>query len=411
MNIKNISVPIILLLCLIFLSSCASKLFYGSHTSVTIDSDYEKDDYLNILAIGPEDVEEYNNVTLPYSIKVKNNNLPIKLNITSDKRIYESIDIGYTNKGKSLGRCVYFGGLGSGLLGGAIFGEAGLPILGIGALIAISASDMAEGVNQPEHSYYKIKSIPIENAELHPQNILAKKEQNLLEVYNLLSISENDEKYLLSNDPYLYGYDCMRAENYLNWLIEKEGYPELYFLRGMLYWKNNSLKKSHKDLTEALRLVDKNENLSLYNNIKTSLIEVTKLRNEKKAERGRMWAEVGLGLVQTGLSVYQAYEQNKQAQKLIKSGLKGGTSSSISSSGSGSSDSYESESTGGNTSTQKAEDCPSLKVAAGKWYCSNTGKCGMCNGDGLVSNEFGVGGADSQKCTLCNGTGKCKYCQ
>lgn len=111
-----------------------------------------------------------------------------------------------------------------------------------------------------------------------------------------------------------------------------------------------------------------------------------------------------------GVAMNEYYLQ-KQAQKVIKSGVNSNLSASAGSSESGSVNSYESESTGESSTTQKKGDCPSLKVAAGKWYCANTGECGMCNGDGLVSNEFGVGGADSQKCTLCNGTGKCKYCQ
>lgn len=61
------------------------------------------------------------------------------------------------------------------------------------------------------------------------------------------------------------------------------------------------------------------------------------------------------------------------------------------------------------TTTTRKQDCPSLKVSSGKWYCANTGKCGMCGGDGRMDGSFGQG-ANSLKCTLCNGSGKCKYC-
>ena len=81
----------------------------------------------------------------------------------------------------------------------------------------------------------------------------------------------------------------------------------------------------------------------------------------------------------------------------------GSSSSSSSSSSSGSS-----YGTGGSTSTRK-KDCSSLRVNGGKWYCANTGKCGMCGGDGRMDGSYGSG-ANSLKCTLCNGTGKCKYC-
>lgn len=72
-----------------------------------------------------------------------------------------------------------------------------------------------------------------------------------------------------------------------------------------------------------------------------------------------------------------------------------------------SSSSESSSSTSGSTSSGKAY-CKSLRVANGKWYCCNTGRCGMCNGDGLMDDGIKV---NQFKCTLCGGTGKCKYCQ
>lgn len=82
--------------------------------------------------------------------------------------------------------------------------------------------------------------------------------------------------------------------------------------------------------------------------------------------------------------------------------------------GSSSSSSYSSSSSSGSSgsssySSSRSNDCPSLSANNGKWYCGNTGKCGMCNGDGLMDGSYGSG-PNSLKCTLCNGTGKCKYC-
>lgn len=62
-----------------------------------------------------------------------------------------------------------------------------------------------------------------------------------------------------------------------------------------------------------------------------------------------------------------------------------------------------------NRSSLASTDCESLRKDNGRWYCGNTGKCGMCGGDGLMDGSFGFG-ANSLKCSLCNGTGKCKYC-
>lgn len=61
------------------------------------------------------------------------------------------------------------------------------------------------------------------------------------------------------------------------------------------------------------------------------------------------------------------------------------------------------------SSSSRKKDCPSLKANNGKWYCANTGKCGMCGGDGRMNGSFGQG-ANSLKCTLCNGSGRCQYC-
>lgn len=80
------------------------------------------------------------------------------------------------------------------------------------------------------------------------------------------------------------------------------------------------------------------------------------------------------------------------------------TSSSTSTSGSSASTSTR------NSNSNTSKDCPSLKINNGKWYCINTGKCGMCGGDGLMDGSFGQG-PNSLKCTLCGGSGKCKYCR
>ena len=64
----------------------------------------------------------------------------------------------------------------------------------------------------------------------------------------------------------------------------------------------------------------------------------------------------------------------------------------------------------GSNSGTSNKNCPSLKIHNGKWYCNNTGECGMCGGDGLMDGMFGQG-PNSHKCTLCGGTGKYKYCQ
>lgn len=67
----------------------------------------------------------------------------------------------------------------------------------------------------------------------------------------------------------------------------------------------------------------------------------------------------------------------------------------------------DSQSSTSSSSSNKSA-CPSLRAHNGKYYCCNTGRCGMCNGDGMMDNGIKV---NQFKCTLCDGTGKCKYCQ
>lgn len=105
--------------------------------------------------------------------------------------------------------------------------------------------------------------------------------------------------------------------------------------------------------------------------------------------------------------VMEAYTNYLKAKNDAYAATNSTTSSSTTSSTSTSGSSTNTSTRNSNTTTSK--DCPSLKVNNGKWYCINTGKCGMCGGDGLMDGSFGQG-ANSLKCTLCGGTGKCKYC-
>ncbi|MBQ5663179.1 MAG: hypothetical protein IIV19_01975 [Bacteroidaceae bacterium] len=78
-------------------------------------------------------------------------------------------------------------------------------------------------------------------------------------------------------------------------------------------------------------------------------------------------------------------------------------------SGNSSSSSTSSTSSRTTSTSSRKQDCRSIKDNP-KYTCGNTGKCGMCNGDGLMDGSFGQG-PNSLRCTLCNGTGKCKYCK
>lgn len=129
-------------------------------------------------------------------------------------------------------------------------------------------------------------------------------------------------------------------------------------------------------------------------------VEEENFKADYRATFKRNW-----GREPSDMEVMEAYtnylKAKNDAYAATNSTVTSSTSSSTSTSGSSASTSTR------NSNTSK--DCPSLKINNGKWYCINTGKCGMCGGDGLMDGSFGQG-PNSLKCTLCGGSGKCKYC-
>ena len=114
-----------------------------------------------------------------------------------------------------------------------------------------------------------------------------------------------------------------------------------------------------------------------------------------------------MGREPSDMEVMEAYTNYLKAKNDAYAATNSTATSSTSSSTSSSASSTSTNTRNSNSTTSK--DCPSLKINNGKWYCINTGKCGMCGGDGLMDGSFGQG-PNSLKCTLCGGSGKCKYC-
>lgn len=114
-----------------------------------------------------------------------------------------------------------------------------------------------------------------------------------------------------------------------------------------------------------------------------------------------------MGREPSDMEVMEAYTNYLKAKNDAYAATNSTATSSTSSSTFSSASSTSTNTRNSNSTTSK--DCPSLKINNGKWYCINTGKCGMCGGDGLMDGSFGQG-PNSLKCTLCGGSGKCKYC-
>lgn len=131
-------------------------------------------------------------------------------------------------------------------------------------------------------------------------------------------------------------------------------------------------------------------------------VEEEKFKANYRATFKRNW-----GREPSDIEVMEAYTNYLKAKNDVYAATNSTSTSSSSSSTSTNESSTSTNTRNRNSNTSK--DCPSLKINNGNWYCVNTGKCGMCGGDGLMDGSFGQG-ANSLKCTLCGGNGKCKYC-
>lgn len=177
----------------------------------------------------------------------------------------------------------------------------------------------------------------------------------------------------------------------------------VYYYRAVCSYNCRKYRAAEKDLYRALNdgyFIGENRSKA------ESLLQRTKQRRAQIHEQNAsVWGGLFAAAAVTTAAVVTAKQQSRQTSSYST----GGSYSSSASSSSSYSGSAGTEVSTSVTSSSSSESCPSLKVSRGKWYCNNTGKCGMCGGDGLMDDMFGHG-PNSLKCTLCGGTGKCKYC-
>jgi len=281
---------------------------HGTSTKVTIETDKGTDDSVNIVAIGPKKVVEYKNVSLPFKMKVKHNNLPLRISMASNEDKYDPFTIKAVRKGDawaSLGK--FFGWTsvgGGGAL--AIWGmcdesvgdvEIGLGFMGVGAAL-IGLCEFAE-TDIPDNKYYLTYSIPDSNNESW-----YRKFKDMQDIFILLL----EEDYLL-------------AEAKSRWLLEQEESGELFYLKGISNYYLGEHKQALEDLKQALYLVDPETNPGLRNEIIECIESAEDARRIKKEKRQQMWANIASGVLQTGAAVYQAYAQNEYYKDLEKSGI------------------------------------------------------------------------------------------
>lgn len=186
--------------------------------------------------------------------------------------------------------------------------------------------------------------------------------------------------------------------------IIKGGSPLLlaYYKRGMAQYQRDKLGQAYEDLS----YVASHDAEGNFPDAENYCKKIYKIQQQRSQENAQFWGALVQTVAVAGLSAYEMSQQSKQHSTRSSSS----SSSSSSSYSSYSSDDSDNTNSSAQTTTKtKSSTCPSLKVNNGKWYCCNTGKCGMCGGDGLMDGSFGQG-PNSHKCTLCGGSGKCKYC-
>ena len=67
---------------------------HGNSTKVMIETEKGNVDNVNLTAVGPKKVVELKNISLPYKMKVKHNNLPLRVTLNSENDVYDAFTIG-----------------------------------------------------------------------------------------------------------------------------------------------------------------------------------------------------------------------------------------------------------------------------------------------------------------------------
>lgn len=306
---------IILLIVAMTISSC-STIRFGRSTTVTIETEHPGD-VVDILAIGPKNVVDLKQVTLPYKYKVKHNNLPQRLDIVSKNRIYDPFTIGAVHKGKTIGQLcrglgwgegIVMTGLGVGLsfaegMGG-IIGTA--PFWGTGLILGgglLTLGYTAE-TDIPDSKFYLTTSVPIDSVNLYQLEGWYLRQKALDDVYTLLSQGD---------------YKLSKAK--ASFLLETEQNAELFYLRGISSYYLGEHNNALKDLNEALNRLNVEINPGLRDEVAECISAVEQSIAIKKEKRSQMWSQIAGTILQTGAQAFTMYQQSEQLKYRQEHGM------------------------------------------------------------------------------------------
>ncbi len=317
MKIKHLCIITIGAVALLAFSSCAAIL-HGTSTKVMIETDKGNVDNVDLTAIGPKKVVELKDISLPYRMKVKHNNLPLRVTLNSENDVYDSFTIGAIHKGETIGTLSKWMGyitLGSSLAvtsalefggGGGFSDPETMKVMGtfggIGA--ALLAIGYTAETDLPDNKFYLTSSYPITLNNTYEREDWYQRLTAVNDVYALL----NNKEYKL-------------AEAKSRWLLKQEPTGELLYLKGVSNYHLGEYKQSLEDLKNGLTLVDAETNPGLRNSIIECIETTENAKQMKSEERSRRWANIAGGILQAGATVYQGYAQMKQYEDWQKTGI------------------------------------------------------------------------------------------
>lgn len=266
----NVSKIKLMLLPMAMLLSSCSAIFYGTSTDVMVASP-EQGEVVNLFAIGPKDTVRYNTVTLPYTMKVKHSNLPLRVTVETAENTVENFTIGAVSKGKKvakLGKTAAWSVLGATAFVGVIVTSFTDPVVGLyvsSYYAAMSVPFFVLGytteTNIPDAPEYFADTQTVKDKEIKPSIM----EYEVDDVYNLL----NDCDYTM-------------AELKANYLISKKETAELYYLRGVTHYNLRKQKKAVQDFEKAYSMTNSSNEFQLQNAIVEALRKASNCKTWRK---------------------------------------------------------------------------------------------------------------------------------
>lgn len=266
---KKMKIKLLLLLSMTILLSSCSAIFYGTSTDVMITSP-NQGEVVNLFGIGPKDTVRYNAVTLPHNMKVKHNNLPLRMTVEAADNTVTNFTVGAVPKGKKIAKLVKpaawtafgasalltyvvtaMGGIGAGVYLGGSYALLVSPMFVLGYTIETTVPDAPE---------YYVDIQKTEGKEIKPS----------------LTEYETDDIYkLLDNSDYT------MAECKIDYLITKGETAELYYLMGITRYNLGKYKKAIKDLEKAYSLTNPSKDFQLQN----AIVEAMRVASDRKTRR------------------------------------------------------------------------------------------------------------------------------